>query len=152
MKKIFSLLTAAVLSLSFTSCKPDEEEKTEIAVNIRNITGVAISELYIIPETFNTYGSNLIKEAVPDNSDVTLTLGSFTEEELSDGFALQATNASDGSYETFANLSLKDNDTVTFYIDAMGLALAVNTSDEEIQEMIDKLDEELNAEAASEST
>ena len=143
MKRILSLLTAAVFSLSLAACKPDKEEKTEISVNVRNITGVAISELYIFPESFNNYGSNRITENLKDNSTISVNLGSYTDDEVSGGYALQATSAEDGTYESFANLMLKNNDTVTFYMDALGLAVAVNTSDEDIKEMIDELAEDM---------
>ncbi len=133
-----------MLAFSLTACKGgDTEKKTEVNVTVRNITGVAISELYIQPEAFGNYGSNRLTENFPDNSDLQLTLGEYTAAETEDGYALQATSAEDGTYETFGNLMLKSGDTVTFYIDALGLALAVNTSDEEIQEMIDELAEDI---------
>ncbi len=128
-----SILAAAVMLLSLAGC----EQKEHYTVTVRNLTGVPISDIYIRPETDLSKNENLLEEHLPTDSDVTLSVGKFTEEEVQQGFALEFQSAEDSTAETFGMLYFDSGDTITVYFDDWGLAVAVNQTDEEIQQAID---------------
>ncbi len=127
-RTLTAFLAAAALALPCTACA--EEEFT---VNVRNLTGVEISEINMYPENGEISQENLLEGHLADGSETVLTLGRLSEAETEDGFAVMVHNAADNSYGDFGMLMLSDGDTITFYIDNFGLALGVNMTDEEIE-------------------
>lgn len=126
-KKLFFLPLLGMMLLT-TACGE------KYTVNVRNLTGVEISEICITPETDKSDFDNLLTENLPANEEIELTVGTLTEEDIKDGFALQVTNAGDNSVGTFSMLYFGSGDTITFYLDDWGLAVGVNMTDEEIEE------------------
>lgn len=138
-RKIFAAAASACIIL--TACKGSEaSEKKDFSINFKNMTGVEISKVFISPETKSGYGENLISENIKVDETIEIPLGKLSEEDIIDGFALKIYNAEDESYEIFDNLMFKDGATLSFYIDSFGLAVAVNTSDEEVYEMIEEME------------
>ncbi len=127
-RTVTAFLASAVLVLPCMACA---EEK--FTVNVRNLTGVEISEINMYPENGAISQKNLLEGHLADGSETVLTLGRLSEAETEDGFAVMVHNAADNSYGDFGMLMLSDGDTITFYIDNFGLALGVNMTDEEIE-------------------
>lgn len=118
------------------SCKEIENmSDNEFVVTVKNMTGVEISELYFAPESNDEKATNLLTENLPINGQIELSLGLLSDADIADGFALQVYNAEDGSFETFSELQVKNGSTVSFYIDVWGLAVAVDMTDKEIDEL-----------------
>lgn len=138
----------AVLLLLLTGCSAGEE----FTIRVRNLTGVAISEIQIAPETDKSSMKNILTEELADGAEIALSLGKLTEEDISDGFALLVYNAEDGSSQDFGMLMLSDGDTISFYLDDLGLAVGVNMTDEEIEEEKERLHQDtLSGSSATES-
>ena len=126
--RIISVWLAAVLLL-LSGCGTGED----FTIHVQNLTGVPISELQIAPETDKGEMSNLLQADFLADSTLTLSLGKLQEADICDGFALLVYNAEDGSYADFGRLMIQNGDTVSFYLDEWGLAVAVNMTAEEIE-------------------
>lgn len=131
MNRIAALIAAAAVTLTATACF---QKREKFEVNIKNLTGVEIAKIVMTPECDNSNQDNRLKENLPIDGQVTISLGKLTREEIESGFAMIVYSAEDGTYQDFGSLVLETGDTVTFYLDAMGLALGVNMTDEEIIE------------------
>ncbi len=103
-----------------------------VTVEFQNLTGVEISELIVYCEACEMDTTNRLSENLAVDGMVRIDLGRYSDRELSEGFALEAVSAADGSTESFGGLMLYNGDRVSFYLDDMGLALAVNQTEEEI--------------------
>lgn len=143
-RRIIPLVLFAALMM--TGCGSGEE----FSVQVKNLTGVAISEIQIAPETDQASMKNMLKEELADGAEITLSLGRLTEEDIRDGFALLVYNAEDGSSQDFGMLMLSDGDTVSFYLDDLGLAVGVNMTEEEIEEEKERLRQDVLSSAADE--
>ena len=128
-KRNIAIFGAIALSLSCTACGGEA-----ITVTVRNLTEAGISEIQVSPESDKSDLHNILKETLEAGEDIAVSFGSYTPEELQDGFFLDVYNAEDGTNGTFNMLMLSDGDTVSFYIDDWGLALGVNMTDAEIAE------------------
>lgn len=128
-RKTTAFLLAAAMALPCTACSGEK-----FTVNVRNLTGVEISEITMYPENGEINQENRLDENLANGSETALSLGRLTEEEIAGGFEVMVYNAEDNSYGDFGMLMLSSGDTVTFYIDNFGLALGVNMTDEEIEE------------------
>lgn len=135
-KKI--LLTAAAIGLMpcCTACG-----KEAYYITFENLSGVAISEIHTVPDSQKTDAKNLLTEALPDGDSVTLEVGKYKEEYIEEGFYIVAYNAEDGSYQEFHKLMVKNGGVVTFYHDSIELCVAVDSTHEEIEEMIAEMKE-----------
>ncbi|MBQ8515799.1 MAG: hypothetical protein IJ496_10420 [Ruminococcus sp.] len=155
-KRKFSVLAVLTAALSvLAGCQSGEE----YTIHVKNLTGAEISEIVITPDSDQSEQKNLLEENLAADGEIDLTIGRFTEEELEDGFAVVVYNAEDGSYGTFSMLQIDNGDTVSFYLDDWGLAVAVDLTEEEIEEQIAQdhqnyleMLEEMEEEAAAEES
>lgn len=145
-------LSASMLALSFGCSKAEETE--EYKVTVKNLTGVEISEILIAPETDKSDYPNYLSDNLAVDGVIELTLGEYTPEDVSEGFSIQVVNAEDNSTGSFSMLMLKNGSTMSFYIDDWGLAVAVDMTDEEVEEQKQRDHEDYISatEAAEEST
>ncbi len=129
------LLAAACL----TGC----EKKQPVTVTVRNITGYSIVSLELA-QTADTgnHTDRMDSEWLDDGAEREVSLGIFTEDELAEGFRA-VIRLSDDSEDDFSRLILSDGGTLTFYLDDLGIAVAYDTSDDEIEEMIRELHESM---------
>lgn len=132
MRKISILATMAAVSFVLTGCQSGEE----YTIHVKNLTGVEISEIVVTPNKDQSEQKNLLKENLAVDGEIDLEIGRYTEEELEEGFAMIVHNAEDGTYGTFSMLQVDNGDTVSFYLDDWGLAVAVDMTEEEIEEQI----------------
>lgn len=128
-RRNIAMLGIIGLTLSCTACGGEE-----ITITVRNLTEAGISEIQVSPESDKSDLHNILKETLEDGEDITVSFGSYTPEELQDGFFLDVYNAEDGTNGTFNMLMLSDGDQITLYIDDWGLAVGVNMTDAEIAE------------------
>lgn len=124
---------ALAIAVMMTGCKDSGEE---FRFHVKNMTGTEISEIQIAPENNKSDYNNCLKENLAIDGEVEVSLGKLTTEDISEGFSLQVYNADDNSYGDFSMLMIKSGDTVSFYMDDWGLAVAVNMTEEEIEEQI----------------
>lgn len=137
MKRKGIILTALCMaSLIFTGCKGGEKA-SELTCTVKNLTGVEISEIKAASEADKSKYNDCIEEGIDNGETAEVTFGKYTEEERTEGLSLMVYNGEDGSYGDFSKLMLKTGDTVTFYTDNWGLAVAVNMTDEEVIEQRD---------------
>ncbi len=108
--------------------------KTKVTIEVQNLTGVEISQLIMYCEACEMDRDNRLEGNLAVDGTAEISLGRYTESQLQEGFALEVYNAQDGSFEEFGMLMVQDGDTVSFYLDDMGLAVAVNMTPEEIDE------------------
>ena len=134
MKRMIMLLTVAIMMLCLPGC--DQGELYHIA--IKNMTGVEISALYLAPETNSGNMQNYLTENLAIDGTVDLSLGRLTEDDVSQGFVMEACNAEDGSSENFGMLMIGNGSTVTLYLDVWGLAVAVDMTEKEVREEIER--------------
>ncbi len=130
--KHFLLLPLAAVMLCSAGCFG--ESKTKVTIEVQNLTGVEISQLIMYCEACEMDRENRLEGNLAVDGTAEVSLGRYTESQLQEGFALEVYNAQDGSFEEFGMLMVQDGDTVSFYLDDMGLALAVNMTPEEIDE------------------
>lgn len=128
-KRNIAIFGAIALSLSCTACGGEE-----ITVTVRNLTEAGISEMQVSPESNKSDLHNILRETLDAGEDIAVSFGSYTSEELQDGFFLDVYNAEDGTNGTFNMLMLSDGDRITLYVDDWGLAVGVNMTDAEIAE------------------
>ncbi|MBR3628973.1 MAG: hypothetical protein IKN55_00670 [Oscillospiraceae bacterium] len=81
---------------------------------------------------------NYLTENLAIDGTVDLSLGRLTEDDVSQGFVMEACNAEDGSSEKFGMLMIGNGSTVTLYLDVWGLAVAVDMTEEEVREEIER--------------
>ena len=134
-----ALLLALCLPLITAGCG---EPKTDLTVSLRNLTAHTIETVNLYQKNDKEHQSdNILEEEYPSGLNLRYDLGSYTEDELSEGFSLHV--VSKGNFdETFGSLQLKDGDTVVLYFDEKGLSLAFNKSDVEIKALQAKSKEE----------
>ena len=84
------LILPALFLLLLTACSGGERT---ISVSLVNRTGQVISELYITPATTTEWGDSLIDAPMSDQQIKSVTLGSFTSEDLSAGFNILVYNS-----------------------------------------------------------
>ena len=142
MRKITMMLIVSMIVCFLSGCRHSGEEYKII---IKNLTGVEISELYIAPETSTSEMKNLLTENLAIDGTVDLSLGRLTEDDVSQGFVMEAYNAEDGSSENFGMLMIGNGSTVTLYLDVWGLAVAVDMTDEEVKEEIIRASEDADS-------
>ncbi len=147
-KRNLAILSALALLLSCTACGGEE-----IHITVRNLAEVGISEMQVSPESDKSNLHNVLRETLDAGEDITVSFGTYTEEQLKDGFYLDVYNAEDGTNGTFSMLMLSDGDQITLYVDDWGLAVGVNMTDAEIAEQKERDHQdylEIEAEASAE--
>ena len=135
------ILGLVAVSLLLCGCGGGET----LDLTVRNLTGDTLTELTISPEADQSRREECLAEALSSGEETVLHLSGLAEEDLAGGFPVVAVTAQDGQADPLGSLMLRSGDTLTLYWDDLGLAAAVNTSDEEVQEMIDRLHEDLAA-------
>lgn len=133
MKKSAIILLSLSFILTLSGCKKSDIEYT---VNIKNMTGVEISEIYITPETNKSELKNRLSENLEADGEISLSLGKFSDEDIKNGFAIEVVNAEDNSSGTFSMLHIENGDLISFYLDDWGIAVGVNMTEKEIQQQI----------------
>lgn len=142
MRKITMMLIVSMIVCFLSGCRHSGEEYKII---IKNLTGVEISELYIAPETSTSEMKNLLTDNLSVDGAIELSLGNLTEEDVSQGFAMEVYNAEDGTSNDFGMLMIGNGSTVTLYLDVWGLAAAVDMTDEEVKEEIIRASEDADS-------
>ncbi len=142
MRKITMMLIVSVTVCFLSGCRHGGEE---YKIKIKNLTGVEISELYIAPETSTSEMRNYLTENLSVDGVIELSLGNLTEEDVSQGFAMEVYNAEDGTSNDFGMLMIGNGGTVTLYLDVWGLAAAVDMTDEEVKEEIIRASEDADS-------
>ena len=133
MKKAAIILLCISFVLTLSGCKKSD---TEYTINIKNLTGVAISEIYITPETNKSDLKNRLSENLETDSEISLSLGNFSNEDVKNGFAIEVVNSEDNSSGTFSMLHIENGDSICYYLDDWGIAVGVNMTEKEIQQQI----------------
>ena len=153
MKRIFTATLTAALLFLLTGCK--DGKTADFTVTVRNITGAQISGITMYPENGTIDSTNRLSENLPTGSEVSISFGALTEDEISKGFAVTAYNAEDGTSGDLSQLHLKNGSKLTLYTDDWGLAAAVDMTDDEVNELYERDHADYIAaqtEAASENT
>ncbi len=128
MRKCGLLFLAAVMLLQ-CGCG---EKKTSVTVTIQNMTGEKISELTMYSEEGAPDSTNRLDGILAADAEAEIYLGKYTQAQLEKGFALEIYCPENALFESFGGLRVSDGDTVSVYLDDLGLALAVNMTPEEI--------------------
>ena len=134
MRKIGFVILPCIAAMLLAGCG----SKEACTVTVRNLTGESIMSLEMAQESNASDHTDYISEPLADGAEQTLRLGRFTSEQLAEGFSALIELGS-GAKEDFGSLMLRDCDVLTFYVDDLSISAAVNVSDEEVQEMIDKI-------------
>lgn len=131
--KVIMFFTAALMIFSF-GCR-ESENKEEFKVNVKNLTETEISEISAAPETDKSNFTDYLAENLPVGGEVEISFGELFSDDIAKGFAVNVTGADDNSVGEFSMLMLKNGSTLTFYMDDYGLAVAVDMTDEEVEEL-----------------
>lgn len=143
MRKIGFCILPCIAAMLLAGCG----SKEACAVTVRNLTGESIMSLEIAQESNASDHTDYISgDPFEDGKEQVFRLGRFTQEQLAEGFSALIELGS-GAKEDFGSLILRDGDVLTFYVDDLSISAAVNVSDEEVQEMIDKLHAEMQEES-----
>ena len=82
--RLCAVLLAAILLLALlTACG---ETSTDLTISVVNRSGQEVSEIYITTTSSDSWGMTRIETPMADQDTVQIQLGSFTEQELSEGF------------------------------------------------------------------
>ena len=115
-KRRLSLLLAALLCVLLLSACGEKE--TEVSVCLVNRTGLDLGEIHITSATTDEWGDTLVEAPFEDGQLQQVTLGSFTEKALSEGFnILVYDNDGDLVYDTSfdeQDFQLRDGDYLVF--------------------------------------
>ena len=109
MKRVLSLLLAAVMLFSRVACGGESDEGGEAGVRITNDLGYELVELYVTLSSKDFWGDDLLPAAAEDGS-VTIFLSGYEPAE-GDTFDLRAVDVDGFAYE-FYGLDLIDGDAV----------------------------------------
>lgn len=109
MKRVLSLLLAAVMLFSLAACGGESDEGGEAGVKITNDLGYELVELYVTLSSKDFWGDDLLPAAAEDGS-VTVFLSGYEPAE-GDTFDLRAVDVDGFAYE-FYGLDLIDGDAV----------------------------------------
>lgn len=127
MKRTLHALLSVILAAALTGCGSDSGGGGGISITINNMTGYVLSDIRIAPENTGEWGDNYLSGDLDADASADITLGSYSEEETADGYAIQLFDAYDSSIGAAHNLMLVDGDILSLYIDGMG-DLIVETS------------------------
>lgn len=109
MKRVLSLLLAAVMLFSLAACGGESDEGGEAGVKITNDLGYELVELYVTLSSKDFWGDDLLPAAAEDGS-VTIFLSGYEPPE-GETFDLRAVDVDGFAYE-FYGLDLIDGDAV----------------------------------------
>lgn len=134
LNKLICLLLALALCLCLAACGGSGTEYTVLLVNM---TDAVLSEVNFTTESADEWGDNLLGNSPLDPGEsVELNLGSFSDEEVEDGFCITAYDDDDNDLGSVFEFYIEPGDTVTVYMDPdYELAVLINEAYEPVDPM-----------------